>query len=141
MGIFVGTYYRSLDEKGRLLIPSKLKSEGTTSYFMLKGFEGCIAVYEKDEFERLIASLKALDFKKEENRAYIRLASASINELPLDSHNRVLIGKGILDNYRIGNDVTIIGVLDHFEIWDNVAYAQYQIANDSHYEELAERSN
>lgn len=129
MGRFFGSYNRSLDSKGRLLIPVKLLSPGVTSFYVLRGFDGCVAVYEQDEFDKLVASLEAMDYNDERQRAYVRLVSASIVKLPLDSHNRVNLTQPMLREYGIGQEVVLIGVLDHFEIWDSLAYSAYQLAN------------
>ena len=130
---FFGTYKRALDEKGRLLIPSKLFTPGAKSYFILRGFEGCLSVYEKDDFDALMEKLQAKDYFDPASRRAVRLALASVKELPVDIHGRVLLGKDTLRDYGIGHEVTIIGVLDHFEIWDSLAYARYDLAEGRNY--------
>ncbi|MBO4541300.1 MAG: cell division/cell wall cluster transcriptional repressor MraZ [Bacilli bacterium] len=130
---FFGTYKRVLDEKGRLLIPAKLFHEGIKRYFVLRGFEGCLSVYEEEDFDALMEKLGSLDYFDPDARKTIRLASASVVELPVDIHGRVLIGKDILRDYAIGHDVTLIGVLDHFEIWDSTAYARYDLESGLSY--------
>lgn len=140
MGIFFGTYFRSLDSKGRLLLPSKLlESAESMEFYILRGFDGCLSVYGKKAFEKLLNELQQMDYKDEESRAYIRMVSSSIQPLPLDSHNRVLLGKQTLDEYRIGKDITIIGVLDHFEIWDSLAYSSYQLTHLSDFSQKVSR--
>ena len=58
-----------------------------------------------------------------------------------EDHGRVLLSKQTLDDYRIAKDVTLIGVLDHFEIWDATSYARYQLQNAGNYEILAGKSH
>ena len=137
--LFLGKYERSLDEKGRLLLPSKLIGEEKTSWYILRGFEGCLAIYPEEKFMEAMQRLQELDWNDPANRAYIRLATSSASELKLDSHGRVLLGKEILGDYQIQKDVTIIGSLDHFEIWDTVSFARYQLAHGSQFEALAPR--
>ena len=60
------------------------------------------------------------------------------NHFPVDD---VLLGKDLLFDYSIGKDVTLIGVLDHLELWDATSYAKYLLANASSYETLAGRSH
>ena len=84
-------------------------------------------------------SLSQLDWNDETNRAYIRLATSSANEMKIDSHGRILIGREILGDYQLDRDVTVIGVLDHFEVWDAKAYAKYQLTHGSSFESLAPR--
>ena len=138
MGIYFGQYNRSLDEKGRLLIPKKLKGEGN-KYYVLRGFEGCLSIYEEDKFLKLLEKIQNMDYFDEDSRHLIRIMSSSIQELPLDSHGRILLGKDLLDDYRIGREVVLIGVIDHFEIWDSLAYASYQLKYSGRYEDLAQR--
>jgi len=140
VGNYFGTYSRTLDDKGRLQIPSKLVGGKAKRFFILKGFEGCLSVYEEDGFNTLLAKLQSMNFLDEDARNFIRLTSASVQTLDVDSHGRVLLSKQTLDDYRILKDVTLIGVLDHFEIWDSTSYARYQLQNAGNYEMLAGKS-
>lgn len=140
MGKFFGTYSRTLDEKKRLQIPSKLVKEMPHSFFVLRGFEGCLSIYEEAEFNVLMAKLESLSYTSETARNYVRLSSASIEELDVDSHGRITLSKELADTYKIGSDVVLIGVLDHFELWDQNAYATYLKEKSPLYESLAEGS-
>jgi len=140
VGNFFGTYSRTLDDKNRLQIPTKLVESMPSRFYILRGFEGCLSVYPEDSFLELLKSLKSLSFLDEESRTYIRLAASSAAEMPVDSHGRIALTKQLVDDYRIGKEITIIGVLDHFEIWDSVSYAKYLLAHSHDYESLAARS-
>lgn len=130
-----GTYERSLDNKGRLLIPAKLLLGETESLYAIQGHEGCIAIYDEEAFNRLTDKLMNMDFDQDaEQRAYVRLAASSVTEMKIDSHGRILLGRQMLSEYRIGQSVTVIGVLDHFEIWDATAYAKYLVQNGRLYD-------
>ncbi|MDY6094349.1 MAG: hypothetical protein SPI58_04850 [Candidatus Enteromonas sp.] len=132
--LMFGRYNRSLDVKGRLLIPAKLLGDEAKVLYVLKGFDGCLSVYMEEAFEKFLQDLGSMDFKDEEQRAYIRLAASSVNEMKIDSHGRILLGKQLLEEYCIGEDVTIVGCLDHFEIWDSVAFARYLVRHGSAYD-------
>ena len=138
MGIFYGTYVRTLDEKNRLQVPSKLLNALPKKFYVLRGFEGCLDVYLEDDFTRLVDDLSSLSYRDPKSRAYVRLTLASVSELEVDSHGRISLCKGLIDAYHIGKDVTMIGALDHFEIWDSSAYEKYESENASSYEALAE---
>lgn len=139
--LFFGTYSRSLDPKGRLLLPRELGIAPGTTLYVMKGFEGCLSIYQEEEFQKMIEKLSSLSYEDPNSRAYIRLASASMNKLSLDKVGRVLLGKDLLFDYSIGKDVILIGVLDHLELWDATSYAKYLLANASSYETLAGRSH
>ena len=145
--LFLGKYERNertflpvfLHEKGRLQLPAKLVEEAEGKFYLLHGFDGCIAVYPEAGFQRIMDHLSELDWNDERDRAYIRMVTASSYEARIDAHGRILIGKEILLDYVEGSEVTVIGALDHFEIWDARSYARYALANGSQYEAMAAR--
>jgi MraZ protein len=140
VGKFFGTYNRTLDEKKRLQIPTKLVKEMPQRLYVLRGFDGCLAIYEEDDFEQQLARLESLSYLEPATRDYIRLATASAAELDVDSHGRITISADLIANYHIGNDVVILGVLDHCELWDKAAYEAYLAEKASSYEDFASRS-
>lgn len=140
MGNFIGTYRRTLDSKKRLQIPSKLVKEMPHSFYVLRGFDGCLAIYEEAEFNALLNKLDSLDYTNASARNYIRLAASSAAELEVDSHGRISITAELAETYHIGNDVTIIGAIHHFEIWDSASYEAYLSSHSKDYEALAEAS-
>ena len=140
VGNFFGTYYRSLDEKNRLQLPSKLVGEMPQRLYVLKGFEGCLSVYEEPEFKALLKRLSELSYLDPSKRRFIRLATSSAVPLDVDSHGRIGISKDLVDAYHIGRDVAVIGVLDHFEVWDKAAYERYHAESEPLYEKLAKEA-
>lgn len=136
--MYFGTYRRTIDDKGRLQIPPKLlSSEDEKTLYILKGFDGCLSVYPEEAFSRLMDKLQSLSFRDPSSRAYMRLALASMAELKIDAHGRITIGRELLDKYRIDGEVTLVGVIDHFEIWEPKAQEEYFRAKDKEYESLA----
>ena len=138
--MYFGNFEHSLDNKGRLLIPRQLKSglnEGSKLYIM-KGYEGCLSVYNEDEFNKLIKECSSLSYKKKNSRAYLRIMLSSVVELVVDKVGRIQLPVSILTKYQIGKQVTIVGVGDHFEIWDLEAFNKYQAEANENFEEIAE---
>ena len=137
---FIGTYYRNLDNKGRLLLPAQLLGKERPALYLLRGFDGCVSVYVKEDYDALIESLRSLDFRNPEDRAYIRNVTASASPLKFDSVGRILLEKDVCREYGLETEITIIGVLDHFEIWDRKAYAAYVMSNGSFSSQANRRS-
>ena len=124
--MYFGTYRRTVDEKGRLQIPPKLLSDkNEKTLYVLKGFEGCLSVYPKDAFDELLARIRRAS------------ASASIVEMNIDAHGRISLGKELLETYRIKGEVTLVGVIDHFEIWEPSHQQEYFGKASGEYERLA----
>ena len=139
--VFFGSYSRNLDPKGRLMLPRELGIAPGETLYIMKGFEGCVSIYREDNFQEALNKLAALSYTDPDNRAYVRLAASSMKKLPIDSVGRVLLGRDTLKEYAIGKEVTLIGVIDHLELWDASAYASYLLQNGRNYEALAERSH
>lgn len=138
--MFFGHYEHSLDDKGRLLLPRKIKEElkDNSPLYILKGFEGCLSVYSEAEFLKLCEECEKISFNKKNSRSYLRAVLSSVIELSLDKVNRIQIPKDTLTRFHITKNVIIIGVGDHFEIWDKESYLRYEEEVNSHFEEIAE---
>ena len=128
--VYYGTYHRNLDAKGRLLIPSKLLRDGEGEIYVVRGHEGCLALYDPEGFQAYVSKYLSMDFESDPaTRAKMRALAASVHPTKIDSVGRVLLGRQLLDDYGMGDDVTLIGVFDHLEVWDSAAYARYAILN------------
>lgn len=136
--MFIGRYNYSLDEKGRLVIPSKYRAEISENLYLMKGFEGCLSIYKASDFEKKLNILAEQNFEKNVNRTYQRLLLSTAVELPLDKAGRILIPTSTLSDYSIGKDVVIVGLINHFEIWDAKAWSEYENANKESFEKFAE---
>lgn len=140
MGRYIGTYNRSLDAKKRLQLPAKLADVMPSKFFMLRGFDGCIAVYEESEYEKLLARIEPMLYEGPSNYKFIRKMMSSVRELEVDSHGRVSLGEEVVAKYNLGTTVMVLGMIDHFEIWDPVKYEEYSNDEEESYEEAAERA-
>ena len=136
--MFFGTYEHSIDEKGRLVIPRKMREEAGVRLFIMKGFDGALSLFKESEFDRLTREFDSLPFSKRDNRAYLRIQLASACELEIDKMGRVQIPVALLNKHQIGKDVVVIGCGDHMEVWDRKAFAEYEKAATENFENLAE---
>lgn len=139
--MYFGYYEHSLDDKGRLMIPSKLR-EGLSSgspLYVLKGFEGCLSIYNEISFMKLTDRLSSLAYEDKEARSYIRNVLGSVTQLNVDKLGRIQIPVTILSKYQISRQVAVIGVGDHFEIWDLAKYNEYELENSKKFEDVADQ--
>ena len=137
--MFFGNYAHSLDEKGRLVIPRKMREALGDKIFIMKGFDGALAIYKESAYEEVIEELKRYSFNKKENRDYLRLKLASIVDLEVDKMGRVQIPTAVLGKYGIQKDVIVLGAGDHIEVWDKAKYESYMNSIEDNFEEIAER--
>ena len=115
--MFRGAHYHSVDDKGRVIIPLRFRSELGTTFVITKGLGKCLFVYREDAFEEMekkLLSQPALD------RHTIRLQrwfSAEALETQVDNQGRVAIPGNLRDFAGIGDDVAIVGAGNRIEIW------------------------
>ena len=136
--MFFGSYTHNLDDKGRLVIPSKMRDELGSKAYILKGFDGALSIYKESDFQNLVVELKNLPFNKKNSRAYLRIQLASACELDVDRQGRALLPTQLLNKYQIGKEVIVIGALDHIEVWNRADYEEYEKSADSSFETIAE---
>ena len=138
--MYFGYFEHHLDEKGRLLLPKKIKEglkENATLY-VLKGFEGCLSIYNETEFLKLCEECDSISFNKKNSRDYLRAVLGSVIELNLDKVGRIQLPSLVLNKYKMSKDVVVLGVRDHFEIWDLKTYQEYERSINDNFEAIAE---
>lgn len=136
--MFYGSYFHTLDEKGRLVIPSKMRDELGIKAYILKGYDGALSIYKESEFLKLVERINSLPYNKKKARAFLRVQLASVCELDIDRQGRALLPVQLLNKYKVGREVVVIGALDHIEVWNKADYEAYEKENDSNFESIAE---
>ena len=139
--MFFGSYDHQLDNKNRLVIPSKFLPGLSDELYILKGYDGCLAIYPEDSFKTLVSKLEAKNFESSNDRENIRLALSSVFCLEIDKVNRVVIPTTLAKKYHISQSVKVVGVIDHFEVWSIDKWEEYSSKAEEHYEINAEESS
>ncbi|NWF50581.1 MAG: division/cell wall cluster transcriptional repressor MraZ [Ignavibacteriaceae bacterium] len=140
--MFKGQYTHTIDAKGRLSIPSKLRKSVSVSsdqFVMTKGTAPCIEIYPADEWKTIEEKLLKLNPFKPEEALFIRLITQYATDDTLDSQSRILIPPPLLDYASIEKekDVLILGALKRIEVWNPVKYDEYLKRFNESYEEIA----
>lgn len=116
--MFLGSFEHSVDQKGRIAIPARYRDRFAGGLIAARGFERCINVYPRDEWDKLAAQLSALPFTRPENRRLSRATFASAFDLELDKQGRIVLPQSLRDYAGITEQAMIAGVNTHLEIWD-----------------------
>lgn len=119
--LFTGTYQNSIDSKFRITIPSVFRDKLGGSCFIARGFDECLYIYAKEDFEIFVEKMSTLKQADEENRRFIRQIFPSAQECKIDSQGRILVPPLLRSHAGIEKDVkdiTLLGVLDKIEIWN-----------------------
>ena len=129
-----------LDVKGRLIVPAPLRNalpNGVSSIFVTKLFDDCLAAFDPDGRDRLIAQLRNMGNTQRDERLLVRAIASRVYEVKLDRQGRALIPRKHLDLVGITDRATLTGVIDYIEIWDPDKYNEVQ--NDVDIEAIAEK--
>ena len=125
-----GEYKHSIDAKGRLAMPARLREELGERFTVTKGLDGCLAVYPEKEWEALEDRIRGLG-NGEKARRVKRYYFANAFDAQLDAQGRILIPAGLREFADLQKDVVVIGQLDHAEIWDSEKWRIYNEAIDA----------
>lgn len=124
--VFFGDYLVSFSAPGRVVLPKKLRELLKGNIFILaKGFNFCLAGFDKDAWEEKAKELVNVSLLESENLEKRRFLFSSTVYLEIDDQGRFVIPKNMLDFSSLKNKVQIIGVGDHFEIWSPENWAKY----------------
>ncbi|MDR0986670.1 MAG: division/cell wall cluster transcriptional repressor MraZ [Ruminococcus sp.] len=116
-----GTYTHSIDTKGRMAFPQKLRDKLGSAFIVTIG-KNCLNVYSPDEWDLYCEQLRTLTGAK---TAAAKLIVNRAIDVETDSQGRVLITKDLREYAGLTKDVTVVGVINHAEIWDSERYNEF----------------
>lgn len=114
--MLMGEYHYSIDDKGRLTIPSKLRYELSENFIITRGIDKCLFVYPQDEWNNIISKYRELPNTKDA-RNFMRFFLSGASVCEFDKQGRVKISQPLIDYAGLEKDCIIIGVSDHLEVW------------------------
>jgi MraZ protein len=143
MAGFKGQAEYSVDGKGRIAIPAKMRNalnpEAKGTFTVTRGFEKCVTLYALDHWERLEQQMSGLNTYKADARHFVRLVMMWAEEVSLDAQGRIGVPKQLLEFAGIDDRALIIGSLNHIEIWNPETFSSHLSAQDVEYDDLAEQ--
>ena len=123
---FIGEFECKLDAKGRLMLPSSLKKQldpaAQERFVMNRGFEKCLVLYPKNDWEYISAEVNKLNQYVKKNRDFIRYFYRGATELGLDGTGRLLFPKRMLEYTGAKKEVVLFAYGNRIEVWDKKTY-------------------
>ncbi len=124
--VFFGEYSVSFTAPGRIVLPKKLRELLKGNIFVLtKGFDFCLAGYDKEDWEGRAKALLHVPLLEKENLEKRRFLFSSAVYLEIDEQGRFVISRNLLQYAGLHEKVLIIGIGDHFEIWEEKRWEKY----------------
>lgn len=119
MKLFLGEYDHTLDDRGRITLPRKLRAELADREIVLaRGFDNCIFGFDKESWEKEAGRQLEISVTDKEARTMRRYMFAAAEKVEVDKLGRILVPALLKEYAQIKGEVTIIGAGDHFEIWE-----------------------
>ena len=115
--MLIGEYHHNIDEKGRLIIPSKFREELGAEAIITRGLDGCLFIYSMRQWEKVVDKLNTLSFTKKDARIFNRFFMSGATVCVFDKQGRINIPSSLVCYATIEKECTIIGVNDRLEVW------------------------
>lgn len=124
--VFYGEYEVSMTSGGRVALPKRIREAlSGTEFVVSKGFTNCLAGYDKKDWEKRASELLQVSLLDKEHIEKRRMLFSSTTYIPIDDQGRAVLPKNLRQFATIESKVIIVGVGDHFELWDKTAWEQY----------------
>ena len=136
--MFIGEYHHTIDEKDRLIIPSKFRFDLGEKFIITRGIENCLYAYKQEDFEKIVNKLETLPFTKKDARCFTRffLSGATIAEF--DKQGRVNITSPLVSYAGLTKDCVVIGTGDRFEIWSQDNWDKFYLSAKDNMSDIAD---
>ena len=136
--MFIGEYHHSIDDKGRLIIPSKFRDDLGTKFIITRGIENCLFVYSLESWEKIVNKLETLPFTKKDARAFIRFFLSGASEAEFDKQGRINITSPLITYANITKECVVIGTGDRLEIWSEESWNNFFTSAKDSMSDIAE---
>ncbi len=137
--MFLGEYQHTLDEKGRIAIPSKFRSALKGGAVVTRGLDGSLIVYALQEWKVLAQKLAALPISQHNSRAFARLMLAGAMDVGIDNQGRMAIPEYLRQYANMTKQVVVAGLYNRLELWDTEIWTRYKSKTELASADIAEQ--
>ena len=130
MLLLTGEYEGTLDEKGRVFVSNKLRSQidcdrHGNSFYLTLGANGILCLYPEKYFQQLTLTASPSTAAPDEAVVFERMSFALTSRVEMDRQGRILITEKIRKRANLQNNLTLVGIRDHIEIWNSADWDKY----------------
>ncbi len=138
ISMFMGEYHHSIDDKGRIIIPSKFREDLGEKFIITRGIENCLFVYSEENFQKIVNKLETLPFTKKDARQFTRFFLSGASEAEFDKQGRIHITFPLISYAKLEKECVIIGSGDRLEIWSKNNWDTFFDSAQSNMSDIAE---
>lgn len=136
--MLIGEYEHSLDAKGRLIMPAKIREDIGEKFIITKGLDGCLFGFSQNEWTNFEEKLKTLPLTNKNARDFVRFFLSGAIECEIDKQGRFLIASNLRGYGALEKEAVIIGVGTRIEIWNKDKWKTYNSEENISADEIAE---
>lgn len=138
--MLTGEYRYSLDDKNRLMIPARIRTEiAGNSVVLTRGVDKCLWLFTHEEWSRVVQSLiGSTSLFQEKARLMQRRIIAPAQETEIDRSGRISIPTTLKEFAELKKECIILGIQSYIEIWNEESYLSYLEINENRFKEAAE---
>ena len=125
----MGTYEHTMDAKGRMAFPTKLRERLGVSFIVTIGLDGCLYVYSAEDWDIFTEKLQTLTGAKAKAAKMLIVNACTVEP---DKQGRILIPQNLREYAHLDHDITVLGVINRAEIWDSAHFKEFseEITNE-----------
>jgi len=135
--MFMGEYHHTIDDKGRLTIPSKIRYELGETFVVTRGLDGCLFVYPKNVWDNIVRKYQELPNVKDA-RNFMRFFLSGATDTQFDKQGRINIASPLIKYAELQKDCVVIGVGDRLEIWSEDRWNSFIDENEDNLSDIAD---
>jgi MraZ protein len=134
--MFIGEYTHTIDPKGRMAFPSKMRKELGSGAVVTRGIDACLWVFTKKEWTDLAEKIASLPLTDTNSRAFSRLMLAGAMEVEFDSQGRALLPQYLRDYAGLDKNAIVAGLYTRLEVWDAAKWKTYKEKTEKETDEI-----
>ena len=136
--MLMGEFHHTIDEKGRIIIPSKFREELGNNFIITRGLEECLFIYSMENWNKITSKLNSLPFTKRDARSFTRFFLSGATAAEFDKQGRLNITSPLVSYAELKKECVIIGVGDRLEIWSSEKWNNFYEENKENLSNIAE---
>jgi MraZ protein len=129
--MFTGEYRHAVDDKGRVAVPVRFRSELAGGAIVTKWIDGCLGIFPRAAWDALATRVAGLPVTDANARTFQRFIFGTAFEVELDRQGRLVVPAVLRTFAELGSEAVVVGSRDHLELWQPVRWDAYSAQMDS----------
>jgi MraZ protein len=137
--MFIGEYQATIDNKARIAIPAKFRSQLKAKVVVTRGLDNSLILYNQDEWKKLAEKLASLPISTANTRAFSRLMLAGAMDCDIDKQGRIVLPAYLKEFAKISKRLVFAGLYNRIEIWSEALWQKYKQQTEKESNAIAEQ--